>query len=178
MLIWINGAFGAGKTSVAEALNERLPDAMLYDPEIIGTALGYMVPKSETGDYQDLPIWRDLVADAALAITRHYAKTLIVPMTVVKPEYQREIFEAIRAGGNDMHVLSLIVSPEELRRRITEQVLTPDPEQDEQARQWRLEQVDRCVEALQDERLGRHVSNEGRPVEQTVDEILSMVPGV
>ena len=179
MLIWINGAFGAGKTSVATELKSRLPESIIYDPEIIGTALGYMVPKSETGDYQDLPIWRDLVATTAIALRRHYDKTLIVPMAVVNAEYLREIVSPLEAdadsGAGELQVLSLIVSAAELRRRITEQTISDDPDVDAQARQWRLDQVERCVGALADEDLGRHVSNEGRPVAATVDEILSLL---
>src|SRR4029077_9391967 len=30
VIIWINGAFGAGKTALAEELHRRLPDAVLY----------------------------------------------------------------------------------------------------------------------------------------------------
>ncbi len=36
MIIWINGAFGAGKTALAEELHRRLPDAVLYNPEDVG----------------------------------------------------------------------------------------------------------------------------------------------
>ena len=33
VIIWINGGFGAGKTTLAEELHRRLPDAVVYDPE-------------------------------------------------------------------------------------------------------------------------------------------------
>jgi hypothetical protein len=36
VIIWINGAFGAGKTALAEELRRRLPDAVLYNPEDVG----------------------------------------------------------------------------------------------------------------------------------------------
>jgi hypothetical protein len=39
VIIWINGAFGAGKTALAEELHRRLPDAVLYDPEDVGLML-------------------------------------------------------------------------------------------------------------------------------------------
>jgi hypothetical protein len=32
MIIWINGAFAAGKTALAQELERRLPDAMPFDP--------------------------------------------------------------------------------------------------------------------------------------------------
>jgi len=33
VIIFINGSFGVGKTTVAEKLVSRLPDSLLYDPE-------------------------------------------------------------------------------------------------------------------------------------------------
>ena len=39
MIIWINGAFGAGKTTLADELGGRLPDAVLFDPEYVGYIL-------------------------------------------------------------------------------------------------------------------------------------------
>ena len=39
MIIWINGGFGAGKTTLAEELHRRLPDTIVYDPEDVGLML-------------------------------------------------------------------------------------------------------------------------------------------
>ena len=36
MVIWLNGAFGAGKTQTAYELHRRLPDSFVYDPENAG----------------------------------------------------------------------------------------------------------------------------------------------
>ncbi len=36
MIIWINGAFGSGKTQTAFELKRHLQDAFVYDPENIG----------------------------------------------------------------------------------------------------------------------------------------------
>jgi hypothetical protein len=36
VIIWINGGFGAGKTTLPEELHRRLPDAVLFDPEDVG----------------------------------------------------------------------------------------------------------------------------------------------
>ena len=33
VIIWINGGFGAGKTTLAQELHRRLPDTVVYDPE-------------------------------------------------------------------------------------------------------------------------------------------------
>ena len=43
-VIWLNGAFGVGKTTVARALAAELPDALVVDPEDIGRMLRKVVP--------------------------------------------------------------------------------------------------------------------------------------
>lgn len=177
MLIWVNGAFGAGKTTVAEALVERLNGARLYDPELVGFFLRHLVPASETGDFQDLPIWRTLVADVAVALQRHYDQTLVVPMTVVVPEYFDEMLEPISAGGMQVQRFVLEVDADTLRRRIgARTVVADDVEADRAAREWALAQVDRCVAAIDTLDLGRKVSNVDRDVDAVVDEILGSLP--
>lgn len=58
-VIWLNGAFGAGKTTVARRLASLLPEAMTIDPEDIGGMLRKVVPEAmRTGDFQDLRVWR------------------------------------------------------------------------------------------------------------------------
>ena len=38
VIIWINGGFGASKTTLAQELHRRLPDAIVYDPEDVTCA--------------------------------------------------------------------------------------------------------------------------------------------
>ena len=33
MIIWINGAFGIGKSTIAETLNSKIKNSHIYDPE-------------------------------------------------------------------------------------------------------------------------------------------------
>jgi predicted kinase len=55
MIIWINGGFGAGKTTLAEELHRRLPEAVVYNPEDVGLMLWKWMPPN--GDFQHLPNW-------------------------------------------------------------------------------------------------------------------------
>jgi hypothetical protein len=55
VIIWINGGFGAGKTTLAQELGRRLPDAVVYDPEDVGLMLWKWIPPN--GDFQHLPSW-------------------------------------------------------------------------------------------------------------------------
>ena len=148
MIIWINGAFGAGKTTLSEELQRRLPDAMLYDPEYVGYILRRWVPAAESGDFQDIPAWRKLAAEFAVTLRAEYQRTLVVPMTVVNTAYREEIFGQIgKAGERILHVF-LDIPADELRRRIDAQVLIEDDaERDASARAFRHRNVERCVAA-------------------------------
>jgi AAA domain len=147
MMIWINGAFGAGKTTLAEELHRRLPEALAFDPEYVGFILTRWVPKPPSGDFQDIALWRKLVAEFAIGMAAEYGQPLIIPMTLVNPAYREEIFGPItKAGERILHVF-LDVPVGELRRRIDAQVLSDDREVDAQARAFRHGNIERCVAA-------------------------------
>jgi predicted kinase len=148
MIVWINGAFGGGKTTLAEELHRRLPEALPFDPEYVGYLLTKWIPATERGDFQDIRLWRKLVAEFATGLCAEYGRTLIVPMTLVNAEYRDEIFGLIgRTGEKVVHVF-LDVPAEELRRRINAQIVVPgDPQADAEARSFRLDGIARCVAA-------------------------------
>ncbi len=84
MIVWVDGVFGAGKTTLAGELVRRLPGALLLDPELVGHILRTWVPDEDTGDFQDVPLWRDLVAPTVLATRRRYPeRPLVIPMSVL-----------------------------------------------------------------------------------------------
>jgi hypothetical protein len=86
VIIWLNGGFGAGKTTLAEELHRRLPEAVVYNPEDVGLMLWKWMPPN--GDFQHLPSWRELVVTTALSLRRHHADTLIVPMSLIRDAYR------------------------------------------------------------------------------------------
>jgi hypothetical protein len=148
MIIWINGAFGSGKTTLAEELHRRLPDALPFDPEYVGYILIKWAPPADSGDFQDVPLWRKLVAEFAVGLAGEYGRPLIVPMTLVNASYRDEIFGAISKAGHSVLHVFLDVPTAELRRRIEAQVLIDDnPRADAEARRFRLDNVDRGVAA-------------------------------
>ncbi|MEU3405916.1 NUDIX domain-containing protein [Streptomyces sp. NPDC006670] len=123
MIVWINGAVGAGKTSTARELAGLLPDSTLHDPELIGDALRRLLPDkrlAEVDDHQDLPSWRRLVVDAAAAVLAEVGGVLLVPMTLLRQEYRDEIFGALAARR--IPVRHVLLAPAEtiLRERIAE----------------------------------------------------------
>jgi AAA domain len=147
VIVWINGAFGAGKTTLADELSRRLPDAVLFDPEYVGYILQRWVTVP-TGDFQDLPSWRELVIATALSLRKHHAATLIVPMTLINDDYLDEILGGLHDRGEEILHVFLDLDPAVLRQRLTERVLVPDdPERDQEAREFGLRNADRGIAA-------------------------------
>jgi predicted kinase len=146
VIIWLNGGFGAGKTTLAEELHRRLPDAVVYDPEQVGAMLWkFMRPNS---DFQDLPSWRELVVATALSLRRHHADTLIVPMTLIRDDYRAEILGGLAAAGEEVLHVFLELDAGVLRQRLNARVVyPPDPEVDQRAREFGLSWVDAAVDA-------------------------------
>ena len=146
-VVWINGAFGSGKTSVAARLVEVVPGAVRFDPELLGSMLRRLPELPQPDDYQDLPLWRELVVSTVSTMAAHVTGPLIVPMTVVDRRYYRETIGTLsRRFRLDCYFLE--VPADVLVERITAQVqFADDRARDETARCWRLAQVQRCVQA-------------------------------
>lgn len=151
MIVWINGAFGGGKTTLAEELHRRLPDALPFDPEYVGYILVRWAPPAPSGDFQDIPLWRKLVAEFAIGLAADYRRTLIVPMTLVNTQYRDEIFGLISKAGHPVLHVFLDVPAEELRRRIDAQIVVENnPKADAEARTFRHNNVERGVAAREE----------------------------
>jgi len=68
-------------------------------------------------------------------------------MTLVAPDYHREIFGALRSAGQDLLHVFLDVDAATLAKRINAQVIAPhDLVRDAGVRAWRLEQIQRCLD--------------------------------
>ena len=145
MIIWINGGFGAGKTTLAEELQRRLPDAVVYDPEDVGLMLWKWMPPN--GDFQHLLSWRELAVATALSLRRHHADTLIVPMSLIRDAYRTEILGGLADAGEDVLHVFLEADAGVLRERLNARVTSPGRDWDQAARKLGLTGVDEMVAA-------------------------------
>lgn len=94
MIIWLNGPFGVGKSTIAYLLNQQIHDSILYDPERLGDFLQKNLPTSVCPeDFQDYPIWRRATIQIIRDLASKTDKIIIVPMTIFKKEYYQEIIE-------------------------------------------------------------------------------------
>ena len=170
MLIWINGAHGAGKTKVARRLAALRGGAFLIDPEQIGFMLRRIWPGGAPPDFKDLPAWRELtVAALRAAAAEHPAAILVVPMTLADPLYHAEIVGGLRAAGVDLRHFTLVASPATLRRRIRRRLDWPS------SRRWALSRVESCSAALEDPAFAEHIATDRLNVAEVAAEIVTRV---
>jgi predicted kinase len=178
VIIWINGGFGAGKTTLAEELHRRLPDALVYDPEDVGIMLWkWMRP---AGDFQHLPSWRELVVATALSLRRHHAETLIVPMSLIRDAYRAEILGGLADAGEEVLHVFLEAGADVLRERLNARarVNHPDGDWEQTAREFGMTGVDEIVAAAARQPGGTLMLRSDRltPVE-LADEVLARSQG-
>ncbi|MFI0087852.1 AAA family ATPase [Streptomyces bobili] len=147
MIVWVNGAFGSGKSTLVDELRPRWPEALVFDPEMVGYALREIV-EVPTGDFQDLRLWRRQVAELAVGLVEEYRCPVLIPMTLVDPGYVGEIFGALKAADTEVHHFFLKVSREVLEKRIDGRSFTPDdPGKDERVRSWCKDRIEPCMAA-------------------------------
>jgi gluconate kinase len=145
VIIWINGGFGAGKTTLAQELHQRLPAALVYDPEDVGLMLRKWMPSNS--DFQHLPSWRELVVATALSLRRNHADTLIVPMSLIRDGYRAEVLGGLTDAGEEILHVFLEVDPIVLRTRLNARVTRPGIDWDQAARALEMSSVDEMAAA-------------------------------
>lgn len=170
MILWINGAFGSGKTTTAFELNRRLAGSFVYDPEQVGYFIRRNTPKIfSVGDFQDISLWREMNYKLLKMIAEQQDGTVIVPMTLVEPDYFHEIIDKLIAEGMDVRHFILYVSREELKRRIKKRSI-PLIRNDSFA----LDSIDRCVNAFDHSITNIKIYADSMSVDQIVDRIAEL----
>jgi 8-oxo-dGTP pyrophosphatase MutT (NUDIX family)/predicted kinase len=140
MIVWVNGAFGVGKTTTARELLSLIPGSVLFDPEEVGTTLRRLLPEKrfrQVTDYQELPAWRRLVVDTAAALLNEVSGPLVVPMALLRQGYRDEIFGGLASRRIQVRHFVLHADETILRQRIDQRDAVPgDPDASDSARRW------------------------------------------
>ena len=135
MIIWLNGTFGAGKTTTARQLAGLLANARPFDPELVGYLLMEALDDHEFRDFQDLPPWRELVPVFTEKIAAFTGQRLIAAQTVLREDYWRELTQGFRRTPLDIFHVLLHVDSDVLAARIKADEI------DAKACQWRLDHI-------------------------------------
>jgi shikimate kinase len=135
VIIWLNGTFGAGKTTTAGQLADRLANARHFDPELVGYLLRAALGDHEFKDFQDLPPWRELVPVVTEKIADFTGQHLIAVQTVLREDYWRELTQGFRRMPLDIFHVLLHVDSDVLAERIKADEIGV------RACQWRLDHI-------------------------------------
>lgn len=164
MIIWVNGAFGAGKTQTAHELQRRIPHSFIYDPENAGYFIRKNIPaEMAKSDFQDFPLWRETNYGMIKSIHEEYDGILIIPMTIVSPLYFDEIVGRLRRDGIPVHHFALCATKETLLKRLRSR--------GEGERSWAARQIDRCTEGLSQPVFDRHMQTDTMTIPEVAETI-------
>ena len=170
MIIMINGAFGAGKTTVSKALEERIPNSMIYDPEEVGILLRNIISSEvmgqaeKTGDFQDFELWPILVVMTAEQIKKQYNRHLIVPMTLRNIEYFKYIYDGLGYIDSEIYHFCLKASVTRIHDRLKLRGEKPGS--------WPFLQTEKCVCAYEKYDFSEYIDTEQLGVKEIVDIIV------
>ncbi|RDI45490.1 AAA family ATPase [Falsibacillus pallidus] len=171
MIIMINGAFGVGKTSVAEELKSRIEGSILFDPEMVGYLLREMLPveirqrEAKTGDFQDFILWKNLVVEVAEELMDTYHETLIVPMTI----YNQERFEYIYNGFKKIDAKTYHFCLMAEKETISDRLLNRGEEEGN----WCFQQTERCLDGFRSGTFDEYIQTDKLNIVEITEHILS-----
>lgn len=169
MIIFINGSFGSGKTTVAKRLVATLANTLLYDPEEVGFLLrATLSPIDPREDFQNYPLWRKLVPEVGRQLTEQYRRILVVPMTIWREDYFTEVADGFRAFDADFRHFCLTAPLETIHQRL--RLRREQAEGD-----WVYSQTEKCVAAFQSPVFDERIDTVGKTPEEIAEYITARV---
>lgn len=164
MIIWINGAFGSGKTSAAYELDRRLTKSYVYDPEEAGFFIRDNIPPEiKQDDFQNYPMWREFNYKILKYIHSKYDGIIIVPMTITDENYFKEIIGKLRKDNIELKHFVLMANKDTLLGRLKKR--------GEGGKSWAAKQIDRCLVNLTKEVFQEHIDTDNMTIRQVIEHI-------
>ena len=163
MIIWLNGAFGAGKTQTAYELSRRLPGSYVYDPENAGFFIRDNLPPGlGLDDFQEFPMWRAFNLDMLDYAASRYGGHIIVPMTVTSRYYYEELVGALAKKHQVRHFI-LWAGEDTLKKRLASRLERPGS--------WGYRQIGRCLDAFTTQVTEEKVDTDGLDIRQAAEKV-------
>jgi len=168
MIVWINGAYGAGKSTVAEEIARRLPGTLIFDAEAVGNAVRDNLERVDYHvEFPDYTLWREFVTKLLTEIAQHTDAHILVPMTVLREDYMREILGRLEEQGLLCRHFVLELPAERIQERVLKRGETPS--------HWCYQQAERCPALLKE--LGGIHLDASPSVDRVAEEIIGRLQG-
>ncbi len=166
MIIWISGAYGVGKSTLAEAMAAKMENTMIFDAEEVGNAVRGNYPDCPYGYiFEDYPLWGEFCYMLLKDIHEKFHKNILVPMTLLRRE-SYGIIEKLNRDGINTQLVVLEASYQTVHDRI----LARGEEED----CWCMKNIElaRSGSSLLP---GIHIHTDGKTVDELCESVLLKV---
>jgi broad-specificity NMP kinase len=173
MVVFINGSFGVGKTTVAKLLRGAFPGSAVYDPEWAGLVL-MRLPKwlglkgAGTDDFQDIELWRKLTVAGVKLFRLLSNRKVIVPMTFSRQVYLDEVVAGVRRYDRETRLFCLKATLPTVKKRLEGR----GTKIEEPGSEWIARRINECAQAHRDARFGEPVDTEDRSAREVAEHII------
>ena len=168
MIVWISGAYGVGKSTLAEALAGKLEDAMVFDAEEVGNAVRGNYPGEPYGViFEDYPLWCEFNYLLLKDLHSTFHRTILVPMTLVRQNSYDRIIQRLLDDGIDTKLIIL----EGAYQCIHDRILARGEEEG----CWCMENISMSSAGSAAIRNGFHIRTDGRTVEELARTVLDHI---
>ncbi len=166
MIIWISGAYGVGKSTLAEAMAKKMKNALIFNAEEVGNAVRENYPDCPYGYiFEDYPLWGEFCYMLLKDIHEKFRADILVPMTLVRKE-SYGIIEKLNRDGINTQLVVLEASYMTVHDRILAR--------GEEEGCWCMENIElaRSSSAVMP---GIHIRTDGRTVDDLCDSVFAEV---
>lgn len=168
MVIWINGPYGVGKSTLAEKLHECNPHSFVFDAEAVGNVVRDNRPKELFHGYifEGYPLWFELCAALLADIAGGYDGDIYVPMTLV----YAGSFKKIERPLKDKNICIKHILLESSRQIIHDRILSRGEGED----CWCMKHIGLCLEQQKNFDHVVRIASYGKSVSELAVEVLRM----
>ena len=167
MILWMSGPYGVGKSTLAEALAEKMENALIFDAELMGNAVRSNYPDVPYGYiYEDYPLWGEFCCRLLTDIHNAFHKDILVPMTLLRSASYENIIQKLRDNGIETHLVILEASYDSVHDRILAR--------GEEEGCWCMEHIELAREGCS-ALSGWHIQTDGRSVAELAELVLKQI---
>ena len=118
MIIWISGAYGVGKSTLADAMAAKINNVLIFDAEEVGNAVRGSYPGCPYGYiFEDYPLWGEFCYMLLKDVHEKFRKDILVPMTLLRKD-SYGIIDKLNRDGIDARLIVLEAGYQTVRDRI------------------------------------------------------------
>lgn len=169
MILWIDGPYGVGKSTLAEKLQERNPHSFIFDAEEVGNAVRDNRPESLFRGYifEEYPMWFQMCAELLLDIVSQYDGDIYIPMTLTKKDSFEKIERKLTQNGIKIKHILL----ESSYRVVHDRILARGESED----CWCVQNIDLCLREQKHFDNVLRIQSYGKTPDELAEEVLGSI---